>query len=77
MARTTIKDLEAQLANLRELREGDRQAFADVRKEALRLAQENKALHGHIEELKRQCDWFKRLSQNLSEAVCAYMRGKA
>ena len=43
---------------------------------SLKCQRENETLKAKNEELQKQIAWMRQLSQNLSEAVCAYMRSR-
>lgn len=67
--RPTIKVLQESLASASR----NVQSYMDRNRQLERELKDSLAL---VEELKRQANWHRQLSQNLSEAVCAYMRNR-
>lgn len=74
--RPTIKDLTDQLNTNRELRRGDSDHMQRQKAEIEKLRAEIKARDQYHEQLRREVQWHKQLSQNLSEAICAHMRNR-
>lgn len=76
MTRKTIKSLEADLATVRELRQGDVEHLQRQYKEIADLKAQVEYHKTNQTRLEREVTWHKQLSQNLSEAICAHMRNR-
>lgn len=69
MPKPTIKSLEDQISNLRELREGDAKIIEGIRREALILKAEN-------EQLKLDKTWLKSMHSNMLQATSEMFRNR-
>lgn len=76
MPKPTIKSLQARIKDQSDLITEQRSTLQSQRNEIGFLQQETRRLQELIDTHKREVQWHKQLSQNLSEAICAHMRNR-